>query len=150
MLCMFYACIRGETTSAVCCTALSIVCITEAASQLWVVMQPSNILSARPTMQAPDTAITPSPCSPDVCISPPSQPPPPLTHTRSDEVLWGNLPMRRSQRVARGLITGAIFVAILVFYLPVTAAIQVRGGGQGGWGGDGRCRHIVQIWVAAL
>lgn len=42
----------------------------------------------------------------------------------SDEVLWGNLPMRRSQRVARGLITGAIFVAILVFYLPVTAAIQ--------------------------
>lgn len=46
-------------------------------------------------------------------------------HDDSDEVLWGNLPMRRTQRIARTLGMGALFVAILIFYLPVTAAIQV-------------------------
>ena len=46
-------------------------------------------------------------------------------HTCSDEVLWGNLPMRRTQRIARTLAMSAVFVAILIFYLPVTAAIQV-------------------------
>jgi hypothetical protein len=33
--------------------------------------------------------------------------------------------MRRSQRITRSIISLAIFVAILIFYLPVTAAIQV-------------------------
>lgn len=43
----------------------------------------------------------------------------------SDEVLWSNLPMRRTERIARGLCMGAIFVALLLLYLPLTAAIQV-------------------------
>jgi hypothetical protein len=51
---------------------------------------------------------------------------PPAVVSVSDEVLWNNLPMRRSQRTARALAMGALFVAILIFYLPVTAAIQVR------------------------
>lgn len=42
----------------------------------------------------------------------------------SDEIVWGNLPMRHKQKVARTAGMWAVFVVLLIFYLPVTAAIQ--------------------------
>eukprot|EP00882_Tetradesmus_deserticola_P001118 GHRQ01001211.1.p1 GENE.GHRQ01001211.1~~GHRQ01001211.1.p1 ORF type:complete len:784 (+),score=334.19 GHRQ01001211.1:817-3168(+) len=44
---------------------------------------------------------------------------------QSDEVIWGNLSMRYKQRVMRSLGMWLLFIAILVFYLPITAAIQM-------------------------
>eukprot|EP00879_Flechtneria_rotunda_P004428 GHRR01004679.1.p1 GENE.GHRR01004679.1~~GHRR01004679.1.p1 ORF type:complete len:579 (+),score=136.57 GHRR01004679.1:246-1982(+) len=41
-----------------------------------------------------------------------------------DEIVWPNLAMRYRQRVARAFVMLCLFVAILIFYLPVTAAIQ--------------------------
>jgi hypothetical protein len=43
----------------------------------------------------------------------------------SDEIIWGNLSMRYKQRVMRSLGMWVLFIAILVFYLPITAAIQM-------------------------
>jgi hypothetical protein len=42
----------------------------------------------------------------------------------ADEVLWGNLSMRYNHRVARTIGMWALFIAFLLFYVPVTAAIQ--------------------------
>eukprot|EP00878_Enallax_costatus_P008398 GHUV01008778.1.p1 GENE.GHUV01008778.1~~GHUV01008778.1.p1 ORF type:complete len:750 (+),score=167.74 GHUV01008778.1:924-3173(+) len=41
-----------------------------------------------------------------------------------DEIIWNNLGMRYKQRSARTIIVWAVFIVILIFYLPVTAAIQ--------------------------
>jgi hypothetical protein len=43
----------------------------------------------------------------------------------SDEIVWGNLSMRYKQRVMRSLAMWVAFIAMLVFYLPITAAIQM-------------------------
>lgn len=43
----------------------------------------------------------------------------------SDEIIWGNLSMRYKQRVMRSLAMWVAFIAMLVFYLPITAAIQM-------------------------
>jgi hypothetical protein len=43
----------------------------------------------------------------------------------SEEIIWGNLSMRYKQRVMRSLGMWVLFIAILVFYLPLTAAIQM-------------------------
>jgi hypothetical protein len=43
----------------------------------------------------------------------------------ADEVIWKNLPMRQNTRVKRALLMGVAFVALLLLYLPLTAAIQV-------------------------
>ncbi|KAF8065514.1 CSC1-like protein [Scenedesmus sp. PABB004] len=40
------------------------------------------------------------------------------------EVIWKNLSMRYKQRVVRSLLMWAAFIALLIFYLPLTAAIQ--------------------------
>ena len=42
-----------------------------------------------------------------------------------DEIIWKNLRMRHWQRVLRTLGMAGLFVAILVLYLPLTAALQV-------------------------
>lgn len=42
----------------------------------------------------------------------------------NDEIIWGNLAMRYKQRYLRMVAMWAVFIAILIFYLPVTAAIQ--------------------------
>ncbi|KAF6257823.1 hypothetical protein COO60DRAFT_1521842 [Scenedesmus sp. NREL 46B-D3] len=43
----------------------------------------------------------------------------------SEEVIWGNLSMRYKQRIMRSLGMWVAFIAMLVFYLPITAAIQM-------------------------
>uniref|UniRef100_A0A383WQ20 ERD4-related membrane protein n=1 Tax=Tetradesmus obliquus TaxID=3088 RepID=A0A383WQ20_TETOB len=43
----------------------------------------------------------------------------------SEEIIWGNLSMRYKQRVMRSLGMWVVFIAMLVFYLPITAAIQM-------------------------
>lgn len=42
----------------------------------------------------------------------------------ADEIVWDNLGVRYWSRVTRGLGMWAVFIAILIFYLPVVAAIQ--------------------------
>jgi hypothetical protein len=65
----------------------------------------------------------------------------------TDEIVWSNLGMRHWQRVVRNLAMWAAFVALLVFYLPVVAAIQAvvnldngAAGLAGGRGGSALCR----------
>lgn len=42
----------------------------------------------------------------------------------NDEIVWNNLAMRYKDRTARTIMMWAVFIAVLIFYLPVTAAIQ--------------------------
>ncbi|KAI8468680.1 MAG: hypothetical protein J3K34DRAFT_426590 [Monoraphidium minutum] len=42
----------------------------------------------------------------------------------ADEIIWGNLGLRYWSRITRTIAMWALFIAILVFYLPVVAAIQ--------------------------
>lgn len=75
----------------------------------------------------------------NACVPSPSPPPASSPPQFSDEVIWANLPMRENQRVVRKLAMGVAFVALLILYLPVTAAIQVGwwwcvAAWGGGWG----------------